>query len=75
MNYESAHFLWFLAKSTQGVMRNKGPFDELNKSKEIISRYRLQIEEAQNGNQEDRDFLVEEFDEIFREIRERMYNW
>jgi len=52
-------------------MRTDGPFDKLNAAKEVISRYRFQIEEAQNGNQDDTDYLVEEFDSIFQDLRER----
>lgn len=52
-------------------MRTDGPFDKLNAAKEVISRYRFQIEEAQNGNQDDTDYLVEEFDAIFQDLRER----
>ena len=51
-------------------MRSSGPFDKLNTAKELISRYRFQIDEAQNGNKEDLDLLVEEFDEIFQDLRE-----
>ena len=59
-------------------MRSSGPFDKLNSAKELISRYRFQIDEAQNGNQDDRDCLVEEFDEIFQDLRERklhVFSW
>lgn len=52
-------------------MRTDGPFDKLNAAKEVVSRYRFQIEEAQNGNQDDTDYLVEEFDAIFQDLRER----
>ena len=52
-------------------MRTDGPFDKLNAAKEVISRYRFQIEEAQNGNQDDTDYLAEEFDAIFQDLRER----
>ena len=60
-----------MAKATHDVMRTDGPFDKLNAAKEVISRYRFQIEEAQNGNQDDTDYLVEEFDSIFQDLRER----
>ena len=52
-------------------MRNNGPFDQLNAEKELVSRYRFQIEEAQNGSQADLDFLAEEFDEIVHDLNER----
>jgi len=59
-------------------MRSKGPFDKLNSAKELISRYRFQIDEAQNGDQQGRDYLVEEFDDIFQDLRERkldVFSW
>lgn len=52
-------------------MRSDGPFDKLNLAKETVSRYRFQIDEALNGNEDNRDCLVDEFDEIFRDLRER----
>jgi len=57
-------------KATQDVMRSDGPFDKLNLAKETVSRYRFQIDEALNGNEDNRDCLVDEFDEIFRDLRE-----
>jgi len=65
-------------KATLNIMRSKGPFDKLNSAKELISRYRFQIDEAQNGDQQGRDYLVEEFDEIFQDLRERkshVFSW
>ena len=52
-------------------MRAKGPFDQLNAEKELVSRYRFQIEDAQRGSQADQDFLAEEFDEIIHDLNER----
>ena len=52
-------------------MRPNGPFDQLNAEKEILSRYRFQIEEALNGSQSDLDYLAEDFEEILPDITER----
>ena len=64
-------FLWISAKTSHDIMRAKGPFDQLNAEKELVSRYRFQIEDAQRGSQADQDFLAEEFDEIIHDLNER----